>query len=351
MKKRRLVWVITSSVAVVAVVIILSLSGQDGLQVGKAKIEKLPQGQVIMVDSRAERFGVQLGDTVLYFVDVLYDPEMVSEIDKSSMDESVKLEPFEIRDMQETDFKLDDSTRIYRRQYEIQLINGDVDYLYEFPSIVVSYKPADSGGYMEVPGTAEPVYVASRLPDDIEDIGDIRGSYQLGDIIGDVINSNIDLGYYMLRPLNGEILSIEQNPLPWILIAVGGLLVIGMLADSTLRVIPQRKEEKEKAKTEKNKPISQAYNSLYENRERGVSTENILYQIDHIVRIVLVQNEDMDWLEEMNTDLLPPEIRETVISLFEKTQKTVKEGLEQQNVEESLESLDKILDSITGGSR
>lgn len=332
MKRKGLIWILIGTAMLIVFTITLLLNNTNDLQTGKSKVEKLPKDQAIMVESRAERFGVQKGDAFLYFVDVLYNPQLVYEIDKTSLEKNVKLEPFEIRDIQHTDFKLDSNTRVYRLQYELQLINGDVDYLYHFPSIVVTYKLMESEGFREIPGVAEPVYIASRLPED-------PTKFQLGDF---GVNY-LDEGYGILRPLKGEVEETGKNFLPWSLIIAGGLLAIGSLIDINLRVIPQRKEEKEKARIDKNKMISQAYHSLYLNIEKAIATDHMLYQISHIARLVLTQKENFDWLDELKIDRVPSGIREPVISLFTITQNMGINDSDQKNMDECLKYLDMIL--------
>jgi hypothetical protein len=327
MIKTRLVWILIGLVALVTVALILFLPSQDGLSVARAGVEQLPEGQVILASAGPELQSVQKGDAFIYLVEVLYDPRQVSGVDRDSLDNNMNLEPFEIRDVKEAKFNLDTGTRVYQRQYEIQLINGEVEYLYEFPTIVVRYELKGADGFAETSVVPEPIYVTSRLPDDISDIV-----------------SNVELGYNPLIPLEGEIEDGSQNRLPWILLVLGGFLAALAVTDLTLRVIPQWKE-KAKQTREMGDVLCQAYRSLHGNVAAGAKPKSLLHQMDHILRVVLAQEEKVGWLEEPNLDLFSSEIKPSVISLFEKCQKAYgTEDIKQEEVEEALKQLEEVLE-------
>lgn len=288
------------------------------------KEEGLPEGEAILVKTKVERFGVHKGDAFPYFVEVWYNPDQVSEIDRTSLDKGVNLEPFEVRDTREREFNLDSRTRVYRREYEIQLIDGEVDVLYEFPTIVVRYRPKDSEGLFEKTVVPESIFVASRLPPDV--------------------------GGLELRPLKGKIEDVSQKRLPWILWILGGFLAALGVADLAWRAIPQWKEmAKQRRKVEGGDVLSEAYRSLHENLAMGVEPKPLFHQMDHILRIVLARKEKTDWLEEPNLDIVSPGIRPSVISLFEKCQKAYRpEVVEQKYIEETLRQLEEILSFYFG---
>jgi hypothetical protein len=297
--------------------------------VGKVKYETLPKGQAILVKTRAERFGVQKGDAFLYLVEVLYDPGQVSHIDRASLDRNMNLEPFEIRGVKETESDLDPRTRLYQRQYEIQLINGDVTHLYEFPTLVVRYSLKDVEGFADEAVVPEPVYVASRLPANVSNLVD-----------------NLELGYGPLRPLRGEIEDVSQNRLPWILWALGGCLAAVTLADLSMRVIPQRRQKTRPAmKIDEGDVLYQAYRSLHGNVAAHAEPKPLLHQIDHVLRILMARKEKADWLEELDFDEVSPGVRAAVTSLFERCQKAYGlEAVEQTEVEEALIDLEEVLE-------
>jgi len=328
MKKTRLVWILTGLVVLVTVVLILFLPNPHDLLVGKAKVEQLPEGQDILGNAWTEIQSVQKGDAFLYIVEVLYNPSQVSGVDRDSLDTAVNLEPFEVRNIEEKEFNLDSGARVYQRQYEIQLMNGETEHLYEFPTIVVLYELRYADGFAETSVMPEPIYVSTRLQE---------GMYEMISALGQ--------GYDPLRPLEGKIEDVSQNRLPWILWILGGFLVALTVVDLRLRVIPQWKEqEREVKKTKMSEALRQAYRSLDEKAAIGAEPKGLLYQMDYILKIVLVQRENAGWLEEPNLDLVSDEIKASVISLFEKCQNAYGiEEIKQKDVDEALKELKKIL--------
>jgi hypothetical protein len=324
------VWAVAAALVAVASAAFLfsySFLGSHDLAV-QAFEEGLPKGEAILVKTRAGSFGVQKGDAFPYLVEVWYNPDQISEIDRASLDKGVNLEPFEIRDTKETEFDLNPGTRVYRREFELQLINGQVEHLYEFPTLVVRYSLKGSEGLSNKTAAPEPIYVAPRLPADV---------------------TNLDLGsgpgYGPLRPVKGEVEDVGDNRLPWILWGVGGFLAALGVADLGLRVIPQWKETaKQRRRILSDDVLAQAYRSLHENVAMAVEPMRLLHQMEHILRLILARKEKIDWLEEPNLDLVPSGIREPVISLFEKCQKSyAPEEIEQNEMEDALRQLAEIL--------
>jgi hypothetical protein len=335
MIKTRLVWILTGLAALVTVALILFLPNQDDLSVGQAKVEQLPEGQAILSNAWSELQSVQKGDAFLYIIEVLYNPDQISEIDRDSLDNNVNLAPFEIRDTKETEFNLDSGARVYQRQYEIQLINGETEYLYEFPTIVVRYKLKGVEGFAETSVVPEPVYVTSRLPSDMSS----------------VINSLKAGNDSPLRPMEGTTEDASRNRLPWIFWSLGGFLIIMTVADFTLRVVPQRREQERQAKVAKmSQVLYQACSSLKQNVSSGAEPRAFFHQMEHILRILLAQKEKAGWLEELNLDLVPDGIRPSVISLFDRCQKAYwAEEISPKEVSEALEELGKILNYYFAG--
>jgi len=250
MRRKGIIWIITCLVLIIAISTALLLTQQNELQVGISKVEKLSPGQAISIDTKAENFGIQIGDVFSYFVNIYYNPEKVVDIDGKNLIKTINLIPFEIRDVSEKNIKINNVTYVHEVQFKIQLVNGDIDHLYEFPSIVVKYKLNDSAGFLEIPCAAEPVYVSSRLPDKIENP-----------------ISNLDFGYGLLRPLKGEANSLGGNQFAWVLLISGIVLGIGTVTDYYFRILPQKKNENENEKLEKSKLIYQAYKALYKDKE------------------------------------------------------------------------------------
>lgn len=334
MKKTRLVWIVMSLAALVTVAVILLLPNPHDLSARKLKVEQLPEGQTILGNAWPELQSVQKGDAFLYIIEVLYDPGQVSDIDRDSLDTNVNLNPFEVRNVEETEFNLDSRARVYQRQYKIQLISGETEYLYEFPTIVVRYELKGVDGFAETSVEPEPVYVAPRLQE---------GLYELIEELGE--------GYDPLRPLEGEIEDVSQNRLPWILWILGGFLAAVTVTDFALRVIPQWREKAKQAREiEMSDVLCQAYRSLHANINAGAKPKSLIHQMDHILRLVLSPEEKTGWLEEPNLNLVSDEIRPTVISLFEKCQQAYgAEDIKQKEVEEALRQLEEILEFYFAG--
>jgi hypothetical protein len=328
-KKVRLIWIIGGLAALATVATIWFATGQNNLSLTEAKIDQLPEGQAILGSAWPERQSVQLGDDFLYTIEVIYNPDQISEIDRDSLDTNVNLAPFEIRSTNETEFNLDSGARVYQRQYDIQLISSQTEYLYEFPTIVVRYKLKDGNGFADASIVPEPVYVASRLPSDMSSI----------------INSLKAGNDSPLRPMQGTTEDASRNRLPWIFWSLGGFLIIMVVADFTLRVIPQRREQERRAKEAKmSHVLYQAYRSLKQNVSSGTEPGALFHQMDHILRILLAQKEKDGWLEELNLDLVPDGIRPSVISLFDRCQKAYgAEEISPKELSEALEELGKIL--------
>jgi hypothetical protein len=335
MIKTRLVWILTVLVALVAVAVILFLTSQNELSLRRARVEQLPEGQAILGNARPELQSVQKGDAFLYMIEVLYDLDQISEIDRDSLDDNVNLDPFEVRNTKETEFNLGSGMRVYQRQYEIQLIGGETEQLYEFPTIVIRYELKGADGFADTSVTPEPVYVASRIPDDVSGIIE---DLELG-------------GDAPLKPLAGEIEDADKNRLPWIFWSIGGLMAALAVADLTFRVIPRwREQEKQARKTKMSEILCQAYRSLKENIEAGAKPDSLLHQMDHILRLVLTQKGNSGWLEEPDLDIVPEGIKPSVISLFGRYQKVYEaEDIEQKEVDEALKELENILNFYFAG--
>ncbi len=328
MKKIRLVWILAGVVALALVLLIAFWPNAEDLSVGKAKVEQLPEGQVILCNAWPEAKSVQKGDAFMYTIQVLYDTSVISGVDRDSLDSAVNLEPFEVRNTYETEFNVGSGARVYQRQYEIQFIVGNTSTTYSFPSIVVRYKLKGSEGYAETNVVPESVYVAPRIP--ASDVGSMA--------------AEIKAGNSLFRPPEGTVEDTNQNRLPWILVVLGCVLAAVAVADVTLRVIPQWKEKARQAKMgQMSETLRQAYRSLMDNIAAGASPRAILHQIDHIVRLVLAPKEKTGWLEEPAIETVPEEIRPSVVSLFDKSRRAYGTGdVKQGEVEEALKQLEDV---------
>lgn len=323
--KTRIIWALAALAGLCVVVSVVFLINPSFLRShGLAlKGEGLLEGEAILVKTGTEAFGVHKGDAFPYFVEVRYNPDLVSGIDRTSLDKGLNLEPFEIRDVKETESDVDSGTRVYRREYEIQLISGEVEALYEFPSLVVRYRPVDSEGLFEKTVVPEAIFVVPRLPSDVEGLE--------------------------LRPLKGEVEDVSQKRLPWILWTLGGFLAALGAADLAWRTIPQWRElTQQRRKVESGDVLVQAYRSLCANVAMGSEPNRLLHQMDRILRIVLARKEKIDWLEEPDLASVAPGIKPAVMSLFEKVGENHAVVVEHGDTEETLKLLEEILNFYFG---
>ncbi|MDD4924210.1 MAG: hypothetical protein PHF74_05180 [Dehalococcoidales bacterium] len=328
MIKKKLFWIIAGLVAVAVIVLVLILPDANSVSSIQTRAEPLPQGKNILASAWPEKQGVQKGDAFYYVVEVVYNTDFVSGIDKVTLDENVNLNPFEVKSITERTFKLDSQTRVYQRLYLVQFVNGNVERIYDFPSIVVKYKLKSTNGYAETPAMPESVYVAPRLPSS-----------------GAVIISGLNAGTYSLQPVEGNIKKTGVNTSSWILWIAGGLLLVFLVVNLVTRVIPQWKEDERLQRgRHMSELLRETYGSLRKNLDSGAKTSRLLHQMDYIQRIVLSPEERIGLLQELDLEQVPCEIKPTVISLFEKCAKSYEnEDITQQEVKEAAKQLEEVL--------
>ena len=328
MIRKKLLWIVAGIVAVAVIVLMLVLPDTNSVGSIPTRAEPLPDGKNILASAWPEKQGVQKGDAFYYVVEVVYDINFASGIDKVSLDENVNLNPFEVKSISERSFKLDSQTKVYQRLFLVQMVSGNVERMYDFPSIVVKYKLKESNGFAETPAIPESVYVAPRLPSS-----------------GALIISGLNDGTYSLQPVEGNIQKVGINIISLVLWIVGGLLLVFMVLALVYRVIPQWKEnEKRQRSKQMSADLKESYSSLLKNREDGVKPASIMHQIDHIHRLILLPEDSVDLLQEPNLEEVPCEIKPVVISLFQKCDSAYENGdIKQQDVEEAVKQLEVVL--------
>jgi hypothetical protein len=317
--KTRLPLILASLAAIAAAAILVTPSFLSLRQVTFGKDKGIAEGKAITIKTSVEGFGVHKGDAVPYSVEVRYNLDLVSGIDKTSLDKSINFKPFEVRKVAEREIDLPPRTRIYVREYQIQLIDGKVNNLYKFPSILVRYKSKESGAFEEKAITPDPIFIASRLP--------------------------ADAGAFDLKPIQAGIEDANRNDLHRVLIALGALLAILALVDMAWRAIPQWREgTRKRRRAEGVDVLSEAYRSLHDTSAREAEPGRLFHQVDHMLRIVLARKENMGWLEEPDLDRVTPGIKTEVISLFSKCRGVDGDRAgEPKEAQEALAELDKIL--------
>lgn len=321
----RVGWVGALLVAVVLLVLVVaSFVTQPSPIVSAGKGKGLGKDQLISGQAFAREFGVRKGDAFPFLLEVLYDPIQVAGIDRASLDRSVDVKPFEIRGYQETDYAVNDRTRVYRREYTLQLIEGKVDQAYQLPTIVVRYQLPHATGYAEKAIVPNPISTVSRLPADVTDME--------------------------LRPISDKIDDPSRDRLIGVLWAAGGLVALGAIVHLTWRVIPEwRVQSQQRRRINGGDVIVQAYRSLDAQLAMQADAKSVLHQIDHVLRLTLAQKEKMNWLEEPNLDRIPAEIRLTVMELFSKCQQSYGiNGIGPTDLRPAAEHLDAILEFYFG---
>jgi hypothetical protein len=291
-------------------------------------IKELPEDGAIEIRTIADDFGMQKGDVFSYFIEVWYNTDLVEEIDKGSLNRMINMEPFEIKDIREREFYLENNTRVYQREYELQLIHGQVNHFYEFPTIIARYKTKGSAHFSEESVKPDPVFIASRLPSDISNL--------------------------RISPVKEKLTDTNHLRISWILWCLGGILLLLGLANYSGRIAQLGEAEKHRREIEGYDLFLEAYRSLKNNIKRDVEPQDLFHQIDHILRALLVRKEKISWLEDPDLQALPSEIRERTISLLDICQKAYHyqpSQIKQKEVDEAIKQLEVILDFYYKGER
>lgn len=292
----------------------------------REKGKGLGKDQIVSARAYPGTYGIRKGDAFPFILEVLYDSTQIAGIDRANLDQSVNLRPFEIRNVQETEFNMGVHTRIYRRAYTLQLIDGKADQTYALPTIVVRYRLKNTDGFAEKGALPDPIVVQSRLPEDISDLE--------------------------LRPITDKIVDPSRDRLITVLWGAGGLAAAAGIAHLALRTIPEwRAQSKQRRRIGQGDIFIQAYRSLDAQRAQA-EPKRALYQIDHLLRLVLAKKAQVSWLEEPRMDILPEAVRPAVIELFKTTQGAFSlNGTGPADVELALTKLETVLNYYFGAEQ
>jgi hypothetical protein len=279
--------------------------------------ELLSRGKIVL-ETTSQDFGVQKGDVFLYCVKVTYDSSSITDLDKDNLKKSINLKPFDIRSNRETESNLDTQTKVYQIEYELQVIDPIVERVYQFPTIVLQYKPNGYTQYARISVVPTPIYVAARLPADTSDLE--------------------------IRLPRGTVRDPSSKYTTTLLFSLGGLLGIMGITRLFWQRIPGRKKSLDQSTKLSDNVIYQAYRSMCENMSGTVEPRRLIFQMDHILRLVLVQKENIGWLEDLNIELISSAVRETVASLFQGCQDALmSENTTRKEVDIAFSQLNKIL--------
>ncbi len=288
---------------------------------GKGK--GLGKDQIISGQASTSALSVGKGDVFRFRLEVMYDSNQIAGIDRASLDRTVNFKPFEIRGYQETDAFMDARTRIYRRDYELQFIEGALDQPYQLPTIVVRYQLKNADGFAEKAVVPAPITVGKRVP---ENVGENQTEVEL-------------------RPITDKIQDPSRDRLIGVLGGLGALFLIGGVMHLTLRTLPQWREEmKQRRERESGDTLVQAYRALGEQIATKVEPQLVLHQMDYLVRLVLVQKEKTGWLDEPNLTQVSAEIRPALTALFQQCEQSyARNGDRPTDIHPSVEQLDEVL--------
>jgi hypothetical protein len=287
---------IVLAVAVVAVAVLLGAAYfWPGERVALLQ-ERLSPSQTILTDTRADRMAVNLGDAFWYYVEVWYNPNRVAQIDRTSLDQQVNLQPFEVRSTSERDYSVSPGTRVYEKGYQLQFISGNLNQLYTFPAIAVRYHSQDGADLTDQTVVPQGVFVAARMPAEPDS--------------------------FAFRPVASTVLDVPQARRPWIFWALGGILLALGLVNLALRhgeTWPMAHSGERRAADPG--VLAEAYRTLNENVRRGADPALVLHQVDHIVRLLLARQEQVDWLAEPGSGSAPASQMPAVAALLVKCER------------------------------
>lgn len=288
----------------------------------------LSKDKAIQARARLDNPVVHKGDLFSYIFEVWYDPRKVAEIDQSNLEKSINLSPFEIKQVKEQDVRLNSSTRVYRKEYTLQLVTGKAGQLYDFPEMLVRYQAQGVEGVLSVPISTESVFVAPRLGPDVRDLV---------------------FGYGPLRPIMPKI-DTTSGPLPWVFWALGIVLAASGVFVSTRQSARNLSEVKTgRKKQAEGDVVFQSYRSLIENHAMATDPRSLLHQMDHVLRILLVQREKVDLLAGLDQEKLPSAVREQVSRLLAICNRAYNSRMvEAKDVEEGLLELHQVLEYYYG---
>jgi hypothetical protein len=253
---------------------------------------------------------------------------VVTAIDKDNLEKSINLNPFEIKQVTEQDVRLDANTRLYRREYTLQLVTGNAGQVYEFADMLVRYEAKGENGLLSTPVSVEPVYVASRLTAEVRDLV---------------------FGYGPLRPVAAKI-KAPGGWVPWACWSLGLLLAVaGVYLRSRKPALPSTATKTGRRTTGQGGVVFESYRALLENRAKAVEPRGLLHQMDHILRVLLLQREKIDLLAGVDPARLPAEVQEPAAGLLDICQRAYNAKIvETRDVEEALAKLDQALEFYYG---
>lgn len=284
------------------------------------KEEGLSERSIIAVKAEAEGNVFHLGDAFSYYVKVRYNPDKIEEIDKKSLDNTVILDPFKVRDVKEKDVRINSNTRLYTREYTIQLIDGPTNRRYPFPSIIVRYKEKHFS-WSEKVVIPQPVFIGAGVP---------------AKVFGPELR---------LKPLKEKVINVDYERIPWLLWGLAGLCLSGALLVVVKKFRKQRGEKKDyQRRREGLADLFEAYEDLSQKVSRDEDPKILLHRAHQVLRTLLVRRENIDWLDPQ-LDSISDEKSKQVSELLKRCQQAYGlKSVEKKDAEIALELLKEIID-------
>lgn len=271
--------------------------------------EKIEQDKLIWVEIESKD-SVYLGDVTSYKIRILYRFRQIK-IDRAGLGQ-INFEPFEVRDWGEREIFLDSKTKVYQREYQIQLIEGKTNQLYNFTSFTLRYRTKGSQDWQEMEVELKPIFISARLPEDLDNLE--------------------------LKPVEGEIRDINIQMVSWLFFGGGTLCILGGLLG--LKMIFKRKK---KPIIKHRHYLLKICDNLMERLELGEDPQLICHQTFQVLMVSLARKEEIDWLK-LELPKLPKKIEKKAKGLFEKCQRGYgPEPLEKEEVKEMISDLQEIV--------
>lgn len=266
----------------------------------------LSERDYIKATSWPEGDAFHLGDSISYFIEIKYNPQTVKEFDKNDLDK-INLKPFKIREQKEKEFKIDSNTIIFLKEYKIQLLDGARNTPYRFPAVTVRYKPKDAD-WLNYQIILQPIFIGSRITSDTAGL--------------------------KLRPIEGKVVNLSRQNIPWLLTGVGIFCMIWGALEIFLKIRKRQKTNKDrKVELREINDIFEAYRSLA--LKKNIQPKIILHQAHQILLWLL------DKRKESDHSPIQLEINDLLL-LCQKAYNQEVVGLDE--VSEALKELEKIFD-------
>ncbi len=277
----------------------------------------LARDQMIAARAYAGTFSVRKGDAFPFVLQVLYDSTQIGGIDRATLDQAVNLKPFEVRAFRDTEYDLDERTRVLQRQFDLQLIDGKVGQTYQPATIVVRYQLRQANSLGEKAVVPDPILVAARLPDKIDNLE--------------------------LRPISDMVEDASRDRFVWVLFALGGVMVAGGAADLAWRATRPFRNRQAPPAVQGGHILAQAYRALYQ-RSSAEPPAFVLHRIYHLLWLVLNEKQDCGWRQEPSLDRVPADIAPVVASVLATCERGYGQGeIGREDVEKTIHELDQVL--------